>query len=199
MQWLREDAATRDAAIHVLSLLFLIVYLEYLSLLQLAVRYQSMLAVERYLLQFMMYFFIYVLVLLSILFIMFLGGSYVTFRRTTGHVSVIPLTSLASQPDRFTSAGHPGNQFPPGHPPGHPMKQFTPTGYPMNQFAPGHPMNQFGAVGYPMSHFPALGHPAFGHQALSHQALGHPSQPQLSVVHIKRRVRPQDHFPEPKY
>ena len=96
-RWLREDASTREAAIHVLSLLFLIIYLEYLSLLQLAVRYQSMLAIERYLLQFLMYFFLYVLVLLSILLLMFLGGSYVNFRRTTGHVTVIP-TSLVGQP-----------------------------------------------------------------------------------------------------
>ena len=101
VRWLREDAATREAAIHVLSLLFLIVYLEYLSLLQLAVRYQSMLAIERYLLQFMMYFFVYVLVLLSIMLLMFLGGSYVTFRRTTGYVNVIPMTSMANLPSQF--------------------------------------------------------------------------------------------------
>ena len=136
-RWLREDAATREAAIHVLSLLFLIVYLEYLSLLQLAVRYQSMLAIERYLLQLMMYFFLYVSVLLFILLLMFLAGSYVTFRRTTGFVNVIPtnptmpMTSFASQPSQFA-----------------PFRQ---------------------------------------------------TQPKISVVHFKRRIRPLDQFrSEPK-
>lgn len=107
VRWMREDAATRETTIHVLTLLFLIVYIEYLSLLQLAVRHQSMLAIERYLLQLMMHFFTYILVMLSIMLLMFLAGSYVTFRRTTGHVNVVPTNqmpvaaSFSSQPTQF--------------------------------------------------------------------------------------------------
>ena len=93
--WLREDQATRYTFVRFLTFVLLVIYLEYLSLLQLAVQYQIMSPIERYVLQILMFFFLYLIILVFLFFTLFLLGTYVTFRRTTGHVNVIPLNQPA--------------------------------------------------------------------------------------------------------
>lgn len=90
-RWLREDLYSRQLMIRILSIAVIITYLEYLSLLQLAVQYQIMLPLERYILQFLMFILLYSLVVVIILFFLFFIGTYYHFRQTTGHVNVIPL------------------------------------------------------------------------------------------------------------
>lgn len=95
--WLREDTTTRQTAIRFVTIVFLIIYLEYLSLIQIATQYQIMSAIERYLLQILMFIFLYFFLVVLLMFVLFMLHNYITFRRTTGHVNVIPLIQNFNQ------------------------------------------------------------------------------------------------------
>lgn len=90
LNWLREDLSTRYMLIRLSTILLLIIYLEYLSLIQLAVQYQYMSKIEIYLLQFFRFAFLFILIFILVFLLIFLISSFVAYRRT-GHLNVIPL------------------------------------------------------------------------------------------------------------
>lgn len=102
--WLREDSSSRDLLIRILTLILLLVYLDYLSLLQMAVQYQIMYSFEKYVLEFLIYCLYYFIVSIFVFTFIFMIGSYYNFRQTTGHVNVIPLNPTFSDTTSLTSS-----------------------------------------------------------------------------------------------
>lgn len=96
IDWLREDVSTRESLIRILTFFVLIVYLQYLSVIQMSVQYQIMFSFEKYVLEFLIFCFFYFIIMITIFTSIFIIGSYFNFRQTTGQINVIPLNQASS-------------------------------------------------------------------------------------------------------